>query len=197
MAAAPGAGPTATTAPLAGREPASAVVESTPGPPAFTAGDLAARATVRGPDEIGVMARTFNLMAERLQARVRDEESTKEGLAERVKELDLLNRMGELFQACLSLEEAYGVIGRLAPRLFPAEAGAVFALSPARNLIEGRILVHRDGYGFVIPKEKIRGIESDIYIPAALMGSAMNGDKVKVEMSPYDLGKARITYREF
>ena len=23
------------------------------------------------------------------------------------------------------------------------------------------------------------------------------GDKVKVEMSPYDLGKARITYREF
>src|SRR5216110_1891896 len=53
----------------------------------------------------------------------------------------------------------------------------------ARNLIEGRILVHRDGYGFVIPKEKIRGIESDIYIPAALMGSAMNGDKVKVEIT--------------
>jgi translation initiation factor IF-1 len=23
------------------------------------------------------------------------------------------------------------------------------------------------------------------------------GDKVKVEMSPYDLGKARITYREY
>src|SRR5947208_661183 len=53
----------------------------------------------------------------------------------------------------------------------------------ARNLIEGRILVHRDGYGFVIPKEKIRGIESDIYITAALMGSAMNGDKVKVEIT--------------
>src|SRR5438105_4468000 len=53
----------------------------------------------------------------------------------------------------------------------------------ARNLIEGTILVHRDGYGFVIPKEKIRGIESDIYIPAALMGSAMNGDKVKIEIT--------------
>ena len=53
----------------------------------------------------------------------------------------------------------------------------------ARNLIEGTILVHRDGYGFVIPKEKIRGIESDIYIPAALIGSAMNGDKVKVEIT--------------
>jgi ribonuclease R len=53
----------------------------------------------------------------------------------------------------------------------------------ARNLIEGTILIHRDGYGFVIPKEPIRGIDSDIYIPAVLIGSAMNGDKVKVEIT--------------
>src|SRR5205809_5783865 len=52
-----------------------------------------------------------------------------------------------------------------------------------RNLIEGTILVQRDGYGFVIPKEKIPGIDSDIYIPAALIGPAMNGDKVNVEIT--------------
>jgi ribonuclease R len=52
-----------------------------------------------------------------------------------------------------------------------------------RNLVEGTILIHRDGYGFVIPKERIQGIDSDIYIPAALVGSAMNGDKVKVEIT--------------
>src|SRR5207237_2517453 len=40
--------------------------------------------------------------------------------------------------------------------------------APARNLFEGTILLHRDGYGFVIPKEKIQGIDSDIYIPPAL-----------------------------
>jgi diguanylate cyclase (GGDEF)-like protein len=102
----------------------------------LTAGDLAARATVRGADEIGVMAHTFNVMAARLQARARAEEMVKQGLAERVSELDLLNRMLELFQACLSVEEAYGVIGRLAPRLFPIEAGAVFALNADRTLIE-------------------------------------------------------------
>src|SRR5262249_35812123 len=102
----------------------------------LSGGDLAARADARGTDEIGVMARTFNIMARRPQARGRDEEAVKEGLAERVNELDLLNRMGELFQACLSLDEAYAVIGRLAPRLFPTEAGAVLALSSARNLIE-------------------------------------------------------------
>src|SRR5438552_12225585 len=53
----------------------------------------------------------------------------------------------------------------------------------ARNLIEGTILIHRDGYGFVVLREKIPGIDSDIYIPAALVGSAMNSDKVKVEIT--------------
>ncbi len=53
----------------------------------------------------------------------------------------------------------------------------------ARNLVEGTIVVHRDGYGFVIPKEKPSGVDSDIFIPAALLNSAMNGDKVKIEIT--------------
>src|SRR6185436_2969620 len=53
----------------------------------------------------------------------------------------------------------------------------------ARNLVEGKIVVHRDGYGFVIPKEKIPGIGSDIFIPESLVSSAMNGDTVKVEIT--------------
>src|SRR3989441_4374936 len=55
--------------------------------------------------------------------------------------------------------------------------------APGRNLIEGTIMLHRDGYGFVIPKEKIQGIDSDIYIPPALIGSAMSGDKVKIDIT--------------
>src|SRR5437667_6270612 len=58
-----------------------------------------------------------------------------------------------------------------------------------RNLVEGTILVHRDGYGFVIPKEKIQGIESDIYSPAALIGPAMNGDSVKAEITLHKPGR--------
>src|SRR6266571_4071094 len=53
----------------------------------------------------------------------------------------------------------------------------------ARDFIEGTMLVHRDGYGFVIPKEKIQGVDSDIYVSPALIGSAMNGDQVKVEIT--------------
>jgi ribonuclease R len=53
----------------------------------------------------------------------------------------------------------------------------------ARNLVEGTIVVHRDGYGFVILKERISGISSDIFIPESLISSAMNGDTVKVEIT--------------
>ncbi len=66
----------------------------------------------------------------------------------------------------------------------------------ARELIEGTILLHRDGYGFVVPKEKIHGIESDIFIPSVLTGSAMNGDKVKVEITtrkPGGRAEGRVT----
>jgi ribonuclease R len=53
----------------------------------------------------------------------------------------------------------------------------------AINLVEGTLVVHRDGYGFVIPKEKIAGINSDIFIPPSSLSSAMNGDTVKIEIT--------------
>src|SRR5262245_12433907 len=102
----------------------------------LSAGDLSARAAVGGPDEIGTMARAFNSMAERLQGRAEDEREAREQLAQRVGELEGLNQMGELLLSCFSVQEAYAVIGRLAARLFPAEAGAVFATDATGTLIE-------------------------------------------------------------
>jgi diguanylate cyclase (GGDEF)-like protein len=102
----------------------------------LSAGDLSARSEVRGADEISLLARSFNAMAERLEERVRDEQEAKEQLAERVTELDLLNRMGELLQSCFTLEEAYAVIGSLAPRLFPGEAGAILSLDRTRGALD-------------------------------------------------------------
>jgi diguanylate cyclase (GGDEF)-like protein len=100
------------------------------------AGDLSARADVGGNDEIAVMGRAFNGMAERLAGMVKAEQETRDGLAERVNELDLTNRLGELLQACLTVQEAYAVIERILKELFRGDAGAVFACSPSRNLIE-------------------------------------------------------------
>ncbi|HEX8816500.1 MAG TPA: VacB/RNase II family 3'-5' exoribonuclease [Terriglobales bacterium] len=58
-----------------------------------------------------------------------------------------------------------------------------------KNLVTGRLSMHRDGYGFVIPdgnsldarmKAKLSG---DIFIPPPAVGSAMNGDRVLVEVT--------------
>jgi ribonuclease R len=68
--------------------------------------------------------------------------------------------------------------------------------APKRTALEGTILLHRDGYGFVVPAQKQPGVESDIFIPAALVGSAMNGDRVQVEITyrkPGGRAEGRVT----
>jgi ribonuclease R len=52
-----------------------------------------------------------------------------------------------------------------------------------QNLIAGRLTMHRDGYGFVIPNAGQRNaIQGDVYIPPQAIGSAMHGDQVLVEL---------------
>ncbi len=68
-----------------------------------------------------------------------------------------------------------------------AEGGDRYAIpnKPAdANLVSGRLTMHRDGYGFVIPdgEELRRRLDGDIYIAAQNIGSAMHGDRVLVEL---------------
>jgi ribonuclease R len=52
-----------------------------------------------------------------------------------------------------------------------------------QNLIAGRLNMHRDGYGFVIPNAGQRStVDGDIYISPQSVGSAMHGDQVLVEL---------------
>src|SRR5271166_5960600 len=52
-----------------------------------------------------------------------------------------------------------------------------------QNLIAGRLTMHRDGYGFVIPNAGQRStISGDVFIPPTAIGSAMHGDQVPVEL---------------
>ncbi|HEX9121510.1 MAG TPA: RNB domain-containing ribonuclease, partial [Terriglobales bacterium] len=54
----------------------------------------------------------------------------------------------------------------------------------AKNLVSGRLTMHRDGYGFVIPEsEELRQrLNGDIYISPQNTGNAMHGDRVLVEL---------------
>jgi ribonuclease R len=58
-----------------------------------------------------------------------------------------------------------------------------------KNLVAGRLTMHRDGFGFVIPDTKslspaLRArLTGDIFIPPHLIGNAMHGDLVLVDVS--------------
>ena len=58
-----------------------------------------------------------------------------------------------------------------------------------KNLVAGRLTMHRDGFGFVIPvasslnpslKSRLQG---DIFVPPHFIGNAMHGDRVLVEIT--------------
>jgi ribonuclease R len=52
----------------------------------------------------------------------------------------------------------------------------------ASNLIAGRLVAHRDGYGFVVPDHPIPNVEGDLFIPPNAMHDAMHGDRVLVRI---------------
>jgi ribonuclease R len=64
--------------------------------------------------------------------------------------------------------------------------GAGEARGPAggvgRTLISGRLIGHRDGFGFVVPDALVGERGQDIFIPANGMGSALHGDRVEVHV---------------
>jgi ribonuclease R len=58
-----------------------------------------------------------------------------------------------------------------------------------KNLVAGRLTMHRDGFGFVIPDAKSLNaslkarLAGDIFIPPHLIGNAMHGDLVLVDVT--------------
>ena len=60
--------------------------------------------------------------------------------------------------------------------------------APGKNSVVGRLSMHRDGFGFVIPDEKSLSpalksrLSGDIFIPPPAIGNAMHGDRVLVDV---------------
>jgi ribonuclease R len=92
------------------------------------------------------------------------------------------------------IEEAHPGRFRLAGQSRKAEKTAATSVRPASakesgenlppktardpNLIEGRLVAHRDGYGFVVPAQAVPWMDGDLFIGRDQMGDAMHGDRV-------------------
>ena len=46
------------------------------------------------------------------------------------------------------------------------------------NLLTGRLVAHREGYGFVVPDSPRKDLDGDLFIPPDQMDDAMHGDRV-------------------
>jgi len=57
-------------------------------------------------------------------------------LEQRTHEMTLLSEMGDMLRACLNTDEAYNVIVRVAQQIFPVQVGALYVITPSRNLVE-------------------------------------------------------------
>ncbi|HYA18313.1 MAG TPA: VacB/RNase II family 3'-5' exoribonuclease [Bryobacteraceae bacterium] len=51
------------------------------------------------------------------------------------------------------------------------------AAAKSREYLAGRVSIHRDGYGFLIPDRPVEGMTGDLYLPKETLGGVMNGDR--------------------
>ena len=67
--------------------------------------------------------------------------------------------------------------------LIETRPGHYTAAGVSREFAVGRLNVHRDGYGFVIPDVAVPGLKGDVYIPKDSAARAMHGDRVVARIS--------------
>src|SRR5438477_3098749 len=57
-----------------------------------------------------------------------------------------------------------------------------FRAAGGRNSLSGRLILHQDGYGFVVPDTPMPQLDRDVFIPREAIGDAMHGDHVEIEL---------------
>lgn len=67
-------------------------------------------------------------------------------------------------------------------RLRVSSGGSTFSQPKPSSVVSGRLIGHRDGYGFVVPDQPLANTDLDIYVSADAMGSALHGDNVEVQV---------------
>jgi ribonuclease R len=71
------------------------------------------------------------------------------------------------------------------PKPVPAPLGEKFPTHKAssREEIRGRLVLHQDGYGFVVPDVAIPNLDGDVFIPRDFVEDAMHGDHVAAKIT--------------
>jgi ribonuclease R len=102
----------------------------------------------------------------------------------------LLRELGVKGEARRELtDRLHALVGKGELLAVDSERYAIPQAAKGRNMLVGRLTMHRDGYGFVIPEatsldENLKArLAGDVFIPPHAVGSSMHGDRVLVEVS--------------
>src|SRR6202040_1182261 len=60
---------------------------------------------------------------------------------------------------------------------------------PEAHQLTGRLVAHRDGYGFVVPDTPRKDLQGDLFIGRDAMGDAMHGDYVLASIERREGGR--------
>ena len=120
-----------------------------------------------------------------------------------MRDAELLGHIGKLPHARATFKQLVRELGakgadragleaaleRLSARgdLLELRSGHYAATARSREFAVGRLHMHRDGYGFVIPDHAVPGIAGDIFIPPDSAQKAMHGDRVVVRIARIEL----------
>jgi ribonuclease R len=82
-------------------------------------------------------------------------------------------------------EDVETALARLAARgdLLELRSGHYAVTAGSREFAVGRLNMHRDGYGFLIPDRPMEGVAGDVFIPRESAKQAMHGDRVVVRIA--------------
>lgn len=67
--------------------------------------------------------------------------------------------------------------------IIETKADQFAAIADSREYAAGRISMHRDGYGFLVPDKPIEGLRGDIFLPERQTAGAMHGDRAIVQIN--------------
>jgi ribonuclease R len=70
--------------------------------------------------------------------------------------------------------------------LVELRSGHFAAVGSNREYASGRLSIHRDGFGFLIPEEVSGEVQGDIFLPPHEAGKGMNGDRALVHVTRID-----------
>lgn len=85
------------------------------------------------------------------------------------------------------------VLDRLTDKgeLIEIRNGIFVVTRASREYILGRVVAHRDGYGFVIPDPPVEWLRGDLFLPPGETDKAMHGDRVLARVTRHDqMGRA-------